>query len=130
MLKTLSEKLVLDTIQIIDDTAIVKSHTMVDNSKKRHSSQVRIVKDIPYNGLKIVHHITVNRYFVEHSKKTIMEKLDFVSSTRRRTKRLDQLLENMQKETSFIALERIANKDLVSISDSTLLRMIKKKHSI
>lgn len=129
-LNQLSNNLIYTYHEVIDNTIHIHCETKIDENKKVHQTTVTKIKDLPFGQYKTILHIKVKRYKNEDSKslkKTITEKLDFLNSTKRRTQRLENSLYNMLIEGNFIGTERNVNKSYVSISDSSLLRLFKKK---
>ena len=93
-----------------------------------HSRKVRVIQDIPYGDKKVELHLISKKYFnpsLDESL-TIAEKFDFLGFTGRRTKRLENLLLNLTKEMSAIGVERTIKRDVSDVSDSTILRILKK----
>ena len=88
-----------------------------------------MIKDINYGSYKIELHILWKKYFNEDtslSKTTISEKFDFIPERGRRTSRLDKLLLSMQNDMSAIGCERFIKENIADVSDSTILRLLKK----
>lgn len=115
------------------NTIWIYCETEIDATRKVHSRQERIVKDIPYGKYKTELHIISKKYFnslPEENGLTSAEKFTFINSSGRRTKRLDNLLMNLHKETSAIGLERIIKDSIVDISDTTILRILKKNRKL
>lgn len=98
-----------------------------------HQTTMRTVKDIPFNGKKVIIHLKVKRFkntFDKTSnKKTITESFDFLNDTGRRTKRLEESLYDLTKNQSFSASSEYANKFIASISRYNLVRMVLKKRN-
>jgi len=100
-----------------------------DKAKRIHSRVERIVKDINYANYKVELHILWKKYFNEDlavKKTTVSEKFDFIPPRGRRTNRLNELLLSMQKEMSAIGCERFIKENIADVSDSTILRIVKK----
>ena len=75
-------------------------------------------------------HILSKRFYVsEENRKTVSEKFEFINDTGRRTKRLDDKIMEINKETNTIGSERLMRENFADISDTTILRMIKKRIS-
>lgn len=97
--------------------------------KPIHSRQERIVRDLPYGEHKVELHIIAKKYFNPDpttKKRTIAERFEFVDGRGRRTKRLEEWLVRMSAQMSSIGLERLVRKQVVDISDSTIIRIVKK----
>jgi hypothetical protein len=100
-----------------------------DSGRRVHSRVIRVVKDINFGEYKVELHILWKKYFNFNSQinnVTISERFDFIDGRANRTKRLDNLLLSMQKEMSAIGCERIIKESIADVSDSTILRIIKK----
>lgn len=113
----------------IDDTFKIYCESKTDDYRKIHSRKVRVIKDIPYNNLKVELHILTKKYFNEDpssTKLTTSEKFNFINTTGRRTKRLDEYILNLCAETSAIGCERIIKNKIADVSDSSILRLLKK----
>jgi hypothetical protein len=97
--------------------------------KPIHSRQERIVRDLPFGEYKVELHIIAKKYFNPDpiaKKRTIAETFPFVNGHGRRTKRLEEWLVRMSTQMSSIGLERLVRKQVVDISDSTIIRLVKK----
>jgi len=111
-----------DTLWIYCETESIKG-------KKVHSRVERVVKDLNYGNHKVELHIMWKKYFNDDpkiAKLTVSEKMDFIPNKGRRTKRLNELLLSMQKEMSAIGCERLIKEKIANVSDTTILRMLKK----
>lgn len=129
-IKQLSSNLNVIKINETENNIDVYCETARKENKKVHSRVERIVKDIPYGSKKVVLHLIVKKYFndnPESTNLTVIEEFDFLNHSRRRTKRLDEYLINLSKEMSAIGIERNIKDSYATVSDSTILRMIKKK---
>jgi hypothetical protein len=127
-LRDLDENLIYDSHETTADGVIIRAHLRRDETRRRHSKQMRIVRDLPYGGRKVTLYVEVGRYFAEcGGRRTEMERLSFVSPTRRRTKRLDDSILKMQREMGAIGCERMIRPGYADVSDSTILRIVKKK---
>jgi len=131
-LNSLDSKLIFIKSEITKDVFKIYCELKHDKNKKVHSRKVRVIKDIPYNNLKVVLHILTKKHFNEDpssNKLTTSETLEFVNGTGRRTKRLDEYIINLCKEMSAIGCERIIKNKIADVSDSSILRLIKKNES-
>jgi len=100
-----------------------------DKGKRIHSRVERVIRDINYGNYKVELRILWKKHFNEDpsvSKTTVSEKFDFIPLRGRRTKRLDAMLLSMQKEMSAIGCERFIKEKIADVSDSTILRILKK----
>ncbi len=128
-LNSLDSNLIFIKSEITKDVFKIYCELKPDINKKVHSRKVRVIKDIPYNNLKVELHILTKKYFNEDpssNQLTASEILEFVNSTGRRTKRLDEYIINLCKEMSAIGCERIIKNKIADVSDSSILRLIKK----
>ena len=129
-LNQLSHDLIFIKSNQINNTIHIYCETKKDPDRSVHSRFLRIVKDIPYGDINIEIHITAKKYFNERNnikQLIVSEKFDFLSGPKgTRTKRLDEYLLKLSKETSAIGLERFIKDCGISVSDTTILRLVKK----
>ena len=110
-----------------DKTLHIYCETKIDPKIKIHEKQERVVKDLPFGEYKVELHILSKRFYVsEENRKTVSEKFEFINNTGRRTKRLDDKIMEINKETNTIGAKRLMRENFADISDTTILRMIKK----
>ena len=110
-----------------DKTLHIYCETKIDPKIKIHEKQERVVKDLPFGEYKVELHILSKRFYVsEENRKTVSEKFEF---TGRRKKRLDDKIMEINKETNTIGAERLMRENFADISDTTILRMIKKTNT-
>lgn len=90
--------------------------------------KMRILKDINFGDKFVILHIKLPIYYTDkNKKKSFVHPLNCCENLSRRTKRLDnQIIENL-KESSAIGLERTLNKTTCNISDTSIIRLLKKK---
>ena len=101
--------------------------TKIEANIKVHEKQERVVKDLPFGEYKVELHILAKRFYKdEEARKTVSEKFKFINDTGRRTKRLDKKILEINKETNTIGAERLLKDNFADVSDTTILRMIKK----
>ena len=113
-----------------DNTLHIYCETETDPKIKVHERQERVVKDLPFGEYKVELHILSKRFYVnEKSRKTISETFDFINDTGRRTKRLDDKIIEINKETNTIGAERLLRENFADVSGTTILRMIKKTNT-
>ena len=96
---------------------------------RQHSWKVRGIGDLPIYDHKVTLMIHRRQFFCDNkdcSQKIVTEKFDFIGSTGRRTKRLDDHLLDMAKTMSAIGEERVVRKNVANVSNDTILRLIKK----
>jgi len=128
-LNELSPKLLFIRKETTGDKIRIFCESESDKLRKVHSRVIRVVKDINYGKYKVELHILWKKYFNDDptsSKITVTEELDFVSHRGRRTKRLDEYICLAQKEMSAIGCERMIRQCIADVSDSTILRLVKK----
>lgn len=129
-LNQLDESLIFIRSEINNKTMIIYCEFKPDLDRKVHSRQISIIKDIPYGSYKVELHLLVKKFFNiddNSSNLTTSEKPSFLGSSKRRTKRLDDLIIETCKEMSAIGCERFIKNNIADVSDSTILRMLKKK---
>ena len=98
-------------------------------NKPIHARQERTVRDLPFGDKQVILHIISKRFYRDNGG-TYAEKFDFINSTGRRTKRLDKKIIESNTEGSVIGTERNLKKFGIKISDTTILRMLKKNKKI
>lgn len=126
-LNQLSDNLIYDKKEIIDNVIHIYCHVKIDSSHKIHSYITRSINDVNYGNYKAILNIRCYTYYIDRKKsnKTIAYQPDFIDGRSHRTKRLTNFILNSSKESSAIGLERTL-KNITNISDSTILRLIKK----
>jgi len=126
-LNQLSDKLIYDSKELKDNTLVIYCHIKREPSHKIHSYFVRKINDINYGNYKVVLYIKNYNYYLDRTSfKITSYKPDFIDGRSYRTKRLTEYVLNSIKESSAIGLERTMKK-LAKISDSTIIRIVKKK---
>lgn len=116
-----------------ETTVIITCETNPLPNKRVHSRFLKKVKDIPYGNKKVELHLLVRKYFNDDpkiNKLTIAEVSPFLNSTGKRTQRLDDELLKLGKEMTSIGCERHIKEKYADVSDSTILRIIKKKSNL
>lgn len=104
--------------------------TKTDKKIKVHERQERTVKDLPFGEYKVILHIISKRFYKsENGRKTVSEKFNFINKTGRRTKRLEDKIIEINKETNTIGAERLLKENFADISDTTILRILKKTNT-
>ena len=94
-----------------------------------HSRKERGIQDIPYGNYKVELRLLSKKYFnTSKNAKTLTcaEKHDFINDTGRRTKRLDSRIIELCSKISTIGCERIIRKKIADVSDTSILRLLKK----
>lgn len=128
-LNDLDSNLIFIKKEIINGTIYIFCESINYDNKAVHSRKTRVIKDIPYGEFKVELHIISKKYFNINpniNKLTVSETFEFINSTGRRTKRLDELILRTCKEMSAIGCERYINEKISNVSDSSILRLIKK----
>ncbi len=128
-LDLLDTNLIFIKSERIDDTFKIYCESKTDDYRKIHSRKFRVIRDINYDNLKVKLHILNKKYFNEDpfsTKLTTSKKFKFINTTGRRTKRLDEYILNLCAETSVIGCERIIKNKIADVSDSSILRLLKK----
>lgn len=126
-LNQLSENLIYDYKEIKDNVLHIFCHIKNVSSHKIHSYITRSINDINYGNYKVVLEVKCYTYYIDRkqSNKTVAYQPEFIDGRAYRTKRLTEYILNGSKESSAIGLERTL-KNITNISDSTILRLIKK----
>ena len=126
-LNQLSENLIFVKQELVDNTLYIYCKYKNTTSFKVHTYKVRKVNDINYGNYKVVLIIKVFQYYLDrkNSNRVISIQHDFIDCRSSRTKRLTEYVLKASKESSAIGLERTL-KGVTNISDSTILRMVKK----
>ena len=128
-LQQLSPDLVYIKHEIENDTMKIYCETRPRKDRPVHSRQMRVVKDIPYGDYKVELHLLTKKYFntaPEAKTRTIAEKHDFINDTGRRTQRLDEKIKKLCGEMSAIGCERVVRERIADVSDTSILRLLKK----
>ena len=129
-LKELDENLVFIKKVKKDNVLLIYCESKQHHKLKVHTRHERKVKDIPYGEHQVELRIISKRYFnddLESEIQTITEKFDFINETGRRTKRLDDKIIELNTGTSVIGNERFLRKNYANISDTSILRILKKR---
>ena len=139
LIQELDKKLIVKSKEIKDDVMYIYCETKKQPTKCKycgheseniHSVYTRTISDLPIQRYKVKIVITVKKYFCNNPKcnhKTFAEPLDSVEKNALRTKRLDEYINDIGlKNSSIQAREQLINSH-VSISNNTILRILKKK---
>lgn len=129
-LNQLSENLIYVKKELVDNVLYVYCNYKNTTQFKVHTYKVRKVNDINYGNYKVVLLIKVFQYYLDrkNSNRVISIQPDFIDGRTSRTRRLTEYILNASKESSAIGLERTL-KNVTNISDTTILRMLKKNDS-
>ena len=97
------------------------------NTEKKpvHARQERVVRDLPFGGKEVMLHIISKRYYSDDGS-TYAEDFDFLNYTGRRTQRMDDKIIESNMEGSVVGTERTLKKLGINISDTTIIRLLKK----
>lgn len=129
-LNQLSNNLIFISKEIDENTKTIVLNCKVKRNLKHkiHSYFQRKIKDINYGSYKIILNIQSYKYYLnrKNSLATISYDLDFVDKRTYMTKRLSDFILEGMKESSAIGLERTIKKSVANVSDSTILRLVKK----
>lgn len=101
-------------------------------SSSVHSRYTRTVSDLPIQEYQVKLVITVPKYFCTNKKcrhKTFAYVLPFADGNSLRTKRLDAHIYQMGIRNSSLETKKQLSQGHISVSNSTVLRVIKKKHN-
>lgn len=97
-------------------------------SSRMHSKYTRKIQDLPMNNLKVCFTIQSNKWFCDNSTcstRIFTERLSWLESYRRRTKRCEDILRKIAFSTSCLQAEKISFLLKIPASNDTLLRIIK-----
>ena len=138
LIKELDKKLVVKSKEIIDDIMYIYCETEKQDMKCKycgtqtenvHSHYNRTISDLPIQRYKVKLIIKVKKYFCLNNKcnhKTFAEPLDFVDDHGIRTKRLNNYINEIALKNSSIEAENQIKNSHVTISNNTILRILKK----
>lgn len=96
--------------------------------KPVHARQERIIKDLPFGDKETYLHIISKRYYKKDGT-TYAEEFDFINDTGRRTRRLDEKIVKVSKESNMVGTEAILGQMNIKVSDTTIIRMLKKNRN-
>lgn len=130
-LKELSDDLIYISHDIEDNIMTINVDIKKNSGKKIRAYYTKDVKDINFGSYKVILRISCPIYYLNRSESNASKahELIFVEPKSKMTKRLAKFIEDNMKESSAIGLERTLKKSIADISDSTILRYIKKKNS-
>ena len=138
LIKELDAKLEITKKEIKKDTMYIycdtekrptKCEYCGKESQSVHSIYTRTIADLPIQKYKVKLIIKVKKYFCNNNDcphKTFAEPMDFAKRNAIRTKRLDEYINKIGLKNSSIEAERQIKNSHVEISNSTILRIIKK----
>src|SRR5690625_3629887 len=128
-LNQLDENLLFIKNELSENTLKIYCELKQIEDKSVHSRKIRVIKDIPFGQYKVELHFLSKKYFNDNddiNQLTIAEEVSFLDTSKRRNKRLDDYILNACKGTSAIGCERFIRENLADVSDTTILRLIKK----
>lgn len=103
-------------------------------STKVHSKYSKKFQDLPIQDKKVIIILNNNRkMFCSNSKcshKTFSEKFEFISSNKRRTKRLENKIISLSLRLSSVQASKYLKENIANISKSTICNVLKKERSI
>lgn len=112
-----------------DDNSLTINCTVTKLNYYIRGYKYRILKDINFGNKFVTLRIRLPIYYMDKSKKkSFVHPLKCCEFRSRNTKRLEQYILDNIKESSAIGLERIIKKHVCNLSDSSILRILKKKH--
>lgn len=117
--------------KIIEDQIEILIHQNHDEAYVKGGYYYRKIKDINYGNKKVILKIRCNRYYETNksiSNKRFSTPLRFVEPRGRMTLRLYNLILLNLSEMAAISAERVLNKTVTSVSDTTILRILKKNN--
>ena len=120
LIKELDKKLIVTKTEIIDGIMYIYCDT---------KTYKRTISDLPIQNYKVKLIINVKKYFCNNSKcqhTTFAEPLEFIENNAIRTKRLDNYINRIGLKTSSKDAEKQIKDTHVTISNNTILRIIKK----
>lgn len=141
LLKELDENLIVNKVEKSGGTLYIYcdiDHTVAKckycgmESSSVHSRYTRTVSDLPIQEYQVKLIITVPKYFCINEKchhKTFAYILPFAEGNSLRTKRLDAHIYEMGIRNSSLETKKQLSKSHISVSNSTVLRLIKKKQN-
>ena len=97
-----------------------------------HSRYIRTISDLPIQDYQVKLVITVPKFFCANercSHKTFAYLIPFAASNSLRTKRLDDYIYRVGMKNSSLEAEKQISDSHVSVSNNTILRIIKKKRN-
>ena len=118
-LTQLDENLVFIKSEVDGDTMKIHCEFKMIKGMKVHSRNLRVIKDVSFGKYKVELYILAKKYFNADpniDKLTIYEDVSFLGDSKRRTKRLDDLILETCKEMSAIGCERFVKKLLTSLT--------------
>lgn len=127
-LDQLNDKLIYINDEILDKTIYINC-TPEKLDYYIRGYKIRVLKDMNFGDKYVVLRIKLPIYYTDSTKKkSFVHPLNCCEWKSRRTKRLDAyLLENI-KESSAIGMERTLKKSICEVSDTSILRLLKKNN--
>ena len=142
LLKELDTNLVIQKIEKSDkilylycdvDCTIVKCKYCGTESHSVHSKYTRTISDLPIQNYQVKLIINVPKFFCTNEKcshKTFAYPIPFADKNSLRTNRLDDYIYQIGMKSSSFDAEKQISGSHVSVSNNTVLRIIKKKQSL
>lgn len=113
-------------LQLLTDSAFCPNCNLP--STRPHSRYTRKIQDLPINKQKVIFTLVTRKWFCDHSNchvKIFTQRVPWLSSYGRRTKRCEDILRTLAFSTSCLQAEKISHKLNIPVSNDTLLRIIK-----
>lgn len=115
------------------DCTIVKCKYCGTENHSVHSKYTRTISDLPIQNYQVKLIITVPKFFCTNEKcshKTFAYPIPFADKNSLRTNRLDDYIYQIGMKSSSLDAEKQISGSHVSVSNNTILRIIKKKQSL
>lgn len=141
LIKKLDDKLVLDNIEVIDNTMQITCHNEIYDSPCPycgqlsncvHSTYTRTIKDLPIQEYSVKLKILCHKYFCRNPKcehKTFGERFSFVEEKAVRTNRLTEYINKIGLRNSSMDTVRDLKDNFINVSVNTVLRILKKEQA-
>lgn len=111
---------------------VVKCKYCGMESHSIHSNYIRTISDLPIQDYQVRLVVTVPKFFCTNERcryKTFAYPLPFAASNSLRTKRLDDYIYRVGMKNSSLDAQKQISGSHVSVSNNTILRIIKKKQT-
>ncbi len=141
LIKLLDENLEYVSHEIIEDTIYIniksnKKEACCSDcntpSERIHSRYTRSFQDLPISGKKTVLILNNRKFFCDNedcNRKTFAEKFDFIEPKAKKTKRLETEIINLSKNMSSISASKLLEKNVATVSKSTVCNIFKKRNT-
>lgn len=141
LLKELDENLTISRVEksgrvlylyCVINCSVAKCKYCGAESQSVHSRYVRTISDLPIQNYQVKLVITVPKFFCTNEiccHKTFAYPIPFAPANSLRTKRLDDYIYQVGMKNSSLEAEKQISGSYVSVSNNTILRIIKKKQT-